>query len=1362
MGFFSKKSRSVSESGQSKPTKTQLGPPVPKLFSNTSTTSLNSPASAQSPSFTKLDLSAPSSAEGWSTPYDDSPAPSSPYSAANHAPSTSRLTPSASSRFPNPFRTLSSPSSNTSHRDDSAGAYRSQVPLTGGGLGDDGGRFTPPLGPASASGTASVPTSQPSQPKPPPAPPAAVRRGSKLLPAFTFDSAASGSSLNLRGSSGSSWEEIGASGAVQSPPAIDTSDLALAPPDRTAIFGAHGGASSPSAGSTVSLPSTLNSPDVGSSPVERENTPPLGTLGSEKEKRSRWKLVGRSAGAPKKRNSLGALQLLGTGSSGKSDGGFEVTNFRSVARVAEDDPIAAPPSSRSFRDDRSSRSTEPDRISLEPELIPTPFSKTRQASSPAILTSPTQRPTLSPQQQPRSSFRGSEPERAPSPTISADSFRLAGHRTKSSLSLASGHSISAELAKDTSLPPSASARFQPDRRAAVRRSSQGSMTFETPASLASHGRRASQLWDDGSPRLAPPTLPFVNQRGASSSSLGSYGTADEGENEGAEELSPEAISRPTSAMGGRTLRQAGRDSSSEAELRILSMYARTDSRPSTAYTEDTPRPLSRSSIGSPVSPGSGESHSYLADILAAGTTTSPPAMSPSSPSSRSLVPPPQPGAPAGMAKGAGKGAAPLLALQPPTPSSGHDFTPATQPAPSPSKPPAKPRKAGWANSSDEDSDGASSASSDSEDDDDVPLQNLRNASVTSLHRLAGTASPGPGSPALPRRPSNEVEVLSEVGRPFFAEPTMVDSPGAGRTVFGARGAPTGQQQQQPASSGVDPRTGRPFPRHGNERRSISNLSLPVANLSSSPSSPSSLASFGPQIGQPATYLSTPASSNPPSPLNRTFARSSSAGQLSGILAKPNGIAMAAGSTSSSSGASDPSSSMPRTPKDLSPVPSNLGGGKLPTLNGSNLTVNKMPSAERLVSFSVPPSPGREESGNRKWQARRVGQPMSSAGGSRVGANQSQVGAGTNSSVTSRGRPVPRAVSSAPIPSNASYSAGPPTPTTPGSSYDRMKARHRAETREALALGADLNGDGLECRVEEEDEDTPLAALPTRFGGSNAGGSVVGGYGGGGSQMGGSVMSGMGGGMLPAGVNPMVMMQHQPVAAGGYAQLAYPPPGVDPYLYASLPNDQKLSLHQRSAQMMGMMQQAALSARAESMVGVGGGQWGEGSQEGGAGGGGQRPGSAMGSHGGGGGMGGRRASVQSSMSGMGGMPMHPMMMGMGMGSHQSMLNLAQFGAMPSPASPMGSMSAFGSMGGGGYGMPMLQQQHQQQFLPSFAPHFGAAPWTMGGGGGSMVGVAGGGGGYAGSEMGGVGGGGRGGTRGGGPMRTSASTLGLARR
>lgn len=319
----------------------------------------------------------------------------------------------------------------------------------------------------------------------------------------------------------------------------------------------------------------------------------------------------------------------------------------------------------------------------------------------------------------------------------------------------------------------------------------------------------------------------------------------------------------------------------------------------------------------------------------------------------------------------------------------------------------------------------------------------------------------------------------------------------------------------------------------------------------------------------------------------------------------------------------------------------------------------------------------------------------------------------------------------------------------------MKARHRAETREALQLGRDLNGSPQET---DEDDDAPLASLPTRFGGSVAGGSVVGGFGG--SHVG-STISGMGG-MTPSGVNPMMMMQHQPVAAGGYAQMAYPPPGVDPYLYASLPNDQKLSLHQRSAQMMGMMQQAALSARAESMVS---GQWDDGSQVGVQGGGAhQRPGSAMGSHGvarAGGGMP-RPSSVQSmaSMGGMGGMPMHPLMMNMGMGSHQSMINLAQFGAMPSPASPMGSMG--GRMGA--YGMPPQHHQHQQ-FLPSFAPHFGAAPWAMGGmGAGSMMGLPTGG--YAGSDV----GGGMGRTSGarasragmGGGVRASASTIGFGGR
>lgn len=642
---------------------------------------------------------------------------------------------------------------------------------------------------------------------------------------------------------------------------------------------------------------------------------------------------------------------------------------------------------------------------------------------------------------------------------------------------------------------------------------------------------------------------------------------------------------------------------------------------------------------------------------------------PSTASARELVAPVLPGAPAGMAKGAGKGPAPVLALQPPTPIVPPYMSPPSTRTASPT-PTAAQRALP-----------ASRPADDSDEDDDMPLSNLRSAaSQSSLSKIAaGAAAQGRGS--------LEYETLADsTSRPHFAEP-----------------ATEGSRQ---AAVNFDGREGRAFSRQGNERRSVSNLQLPVSaraqhhppSASSMPSSPVHTAGYKNTIGGLGRPIHL---QGPPSPLGGGFGRSSSAGELS-VHGAQTSTHTPGGSTSTLS--TDPDSFTPRTPRDSSPIST-----------APQSQIGRVPSAERL------------DSPNSKWQqARRVGQPLSQLGGGGAGMGGSQMGAG--------GRPIPRSASSAPILSSPGSPAKPMM-----SAMDRMKARHKAETREALSIGRDLNGPGprlADLEDEDEDDDAPLASLPSRFGGSVAGSSLGGhGGGGGGSMMGGrmgaggggSMMSGMGGGGSRPGSamgGPMMMpqpmmMHHQPVTAGGYAQMAYPPPGVDAFLYASLPNDQKLALHQRSGQMMAMMQHAALTARAESVVGGGsaaGSVHGGGSQIGG--------GSSSIGH-----AAGRSMSVSSGMGAMGGMPgmpqmsmmpmmahpqqqgmMHPMMLH----QHQSMFNLGAYGAFPVQPLPQ-----------------QQQHQHRNQFLPAFAPQFGVDPWAQQGAM-SMMGMPTA---YAGSEMGG---------------------------
>ncbi|GAA5943094.1 hypothetical protein JCM3775_000644 [Rhodotorula graminis] len=213
-------------------------------------------------------------------------------------------------------------------------------------------------------------------------------------------------------------------------------------------------------------------------------------------------------------------------------------------------------------------------------------------------------------------------------------------------------------------------------------------------------------------------------------------------------------------------------------------------------------------------------------------------------------------------------------------------------------------------------------------------------------------------------------------------------------------------------------------------------------------------------------------------------------------------------------------------------------------------------------------------------------------------------------------------------------------------YDRMKARHKAEALDALRIGRDLNHpSGLVPERtavggggggESSDEDEPLANLPTK-------GSVLGGAGG-------SVMGG-GAGSMMGGMHPQMAMG----MGGAFSPLAVAPPGVDPYLYASLPLDHKMSLHQRAAQMMQMMHQASLQARAESVV----------------------AGSMLGGHDG--------SSNQSFRGGLGGS-------GGGMGHGSSM--------------SLGSFDQFAQGGAGaGYGQGHGPHQHSSSMqLPPFAPSF----------------------------------------------------------
>ena len=137
----------------------------------------------------------------------------------------------------------------------------------------------------------------------------------------------------------------------------------------------------------------------------------------------------------------------------------------------------------------------------------------------------------------------------------------------------------------------------------------------------------------------------------------------------------------------------------------------------------------------------------------------------------------------------------------------------------------------------------------------------------------------------------------------------------------------------------------------------------------------------------------------------------------------------------------------------------------------------------------------------------------------------------------------------------------------GEQYERMRVRHKAEAANAIAIGRDLNGTGL--MDDDEEDDVPLAAIPSKRG-SVAGSSY--------------------------GAPSNQQQRHQFPSYGSFGPQAFPefdqfsqipstaPPGVDPYLYAALPADQKMNLHFRSQQMLQMMAQASYQAKAESEMG----------------------------------------------------------------------------------------------------------------------------------------------------------------------------------
>lgn len=365
---------------------------------------------------------------------------------------------------------------------------------------------------------------------------------------------------------------------------------------------------------------------------------------------------------------------------------------------------------------------------------------------------------------------------------------------------------------------------------------------------------------------------------------------------------------------------------------------------------------------------------------------------------------------------------------------------------------------------------------------------------------------------------------------------------------------------------------------GTQRRSMSTLSFSTNPSFAAPISVNAVPRNAPELGH-RTY-SSPAA--PPS-----AAAGFSTHDL--LLLAPTSSPSPEQRNSSSSGSTSDSGSysLPITPKDQSPAVSTIG------------LLRPSFSTDKIVKFDVQ-SLSLSNDSERKWSNRLSSQqPLpkrSSMAISTTAGEEKRTVRNSQSSLSLRTTPLEP--SNADLKSTRRLSSMPlitekGKPAEGTAVFERMKARHKAETLKAITIGKDLNGPGDLDDLSDDDE-TPLSTLPSRSATpqSNRGSTY--------------------------GLNQMQQQQYYqqqqqqqsfyppPSTMGGYSQLASAPPGVDPYLYASLPPDQKLGLHARAQQMMQMMQGFSLQAQAESTIGYGEGSQvsGHGSEAGGAAGGGE--------------------------------------------------------------------------------------------------------------------------------------------------------------
>ncbi|KAK4058472.1 hypothetical protein OIO90_000633 [Microbotryomycetes sp. JL221] len=1031
------------------------------------------------------------------------------------------------------------------------------------------------------------------------------------------------------------------------------------------------------------------------------------------EKRSLWRLPrmpgsnssNASNAAKKRASSLGSP--LG-GSDPNEDSGFFVKSFRTVSRVQETispGPYESMPAGAAL----PLPPRQPTRSQTTVSDWPAPSAHQQRKSFEVVSggrasfdSSSSSRPL--PQRPPLATTRlgsGSgrdDSDRAMSPTISVEAFRLASNRSKSTVSLAS-------YADEATHPAHDRPRFEPDK------SRRSSLKSESDTLL-------------GQSALQPPRFQFGTQHSRSSSnqSFGSIHTSDEGRGNRSPGISPsQSASRlvsgtePPLVVDTDVLHTSPintslpTSASTESELKLIGLYGNSPTTPSTDISMH-PWSFRMSTSGTSHTSPAASTPSLVPQTSFEGSANQDkPSIAPRRDSSSSLQRPTFSSSSTHTRLNSAPPAAPSFSVQPPTPApkgSLGSLTPSSRRSPHSrnvsamaalsKSAKAKGKASAWGNdSSDEHSEQESS-----DEDDEVPLAQIKSRSQTDLSLPPsasrsslyshGTKARSNIDVARVRRTSSEVEVLLESPPPRAAVLPTLRSVNASVESLNSKRT----SQMAPAGPAYPPKSAlRPS---RSQRRSVSALSI-----SSQPPAPVSQplavrSNSGPSAaGPPVIDFTIPAIST--SPLMASLSSpptTATAGAAAPVMThQPRAQSLSSSISGSGSGSG---SSAPRTPKDMSPAVSDLGlkgsAGSGSTIASSVIIASPNDSPvtsttalpgqlayddqqRRTVKFAADtptalPSILKKSSRTSVQQTTGSGVRQSWNGtGNHNFVQQQEARFGTGARTASTAFQHGHSSSLSAMGKNTNRNTL-TNQSQHGDVFDRMKARHKAEALQAIALGRDLNGpDDVAIKDDEgdddEEDDEPLASLPARRG--SQAGSAYGGFASSGSRA--SVIGSAGMGQMG---NPYFAPQS---SFGGFSPLAVAPPGVDPFLYASLPNDQKMQLHQRSQQMMQMMAQAAMQAKAESEAG-----W-DGSS--------QMSGSTSNHRA-------TRRHIPGSMS-MGNLAAfssmpntHPMMSMMGYGAGAAAANLSMYGMHAPQAVPLSS-----------YGQ---QQPMRGAKLPPFAPTF----------------------------------------------------------